>query len=70
VQTLKGNIRVFCRVRPLAVDKLEVEAMEDGHPVISFPDTGTFSTLMHAPLQLCALESFSSSQHEAGRALG
>jgi hypothetical protein len=39
-QTLKGNIRVFCRVRPVAADKPEVEALDNGQPVISFLDTG------------------------------
>ena len=39
VQELKGNIRVFCRVRPLAEDQLVVEALE-GQPLLHFPSTG------------------------------
>lgn len=45
LQTLKGNIRVFCRVRPLAANKPEVEALDNGQPVISFPDTGQCTTI-------------------------
>lgn len=38
VQDLKGNIRVFCRVRPLAVDNLATEAVGN-RPLIQFPPT-------------------------------
>ena len=40
MQTLKGNIRVFCRVRPVSADVADVERMEDGQPVLAFPAPG------------------------------
>ena len=40
VQTLKGNIRVFCRVRPLAPGSSDVEKLESGQPVLAFPPAG------------------------------
>ena len=40
-QTLKGNIRVFCRVRPVAAEKTAVETVKGGQPVVSFPQSGT-----------------------------
>ena len=40
VQTLKGNIRVFCRVRPSA-DMEAVETVKGGQPVMAFPQSGT-----------------------------
>lgn len=40
MQTLKGNIRVFCRVRPLAPENPGVEVLEGGQPVLAFPPTG------------------------------
>ncbi|KAK9814021.1 hypothetical protein WJX73_009377 [Symbiochloris irregularis] len=36
---LKGNIRVFCRVRPLADGQPAVESL-DGQPIMQFPSTG------------------------------
>lgn len=40
VQELKGNIRVFCRVRPLSQHLPVVEAGENGQPLIQFATTG------------------------------
>jgi hypothetical protein len=40
LQELKGNIRVFCRVRPLAPSNPDVEAGEDGKPFLQFSTTG------------------------------
>ena len=41
LQTLKGNIRVFCRVRPVAgTDKAAVDTLEGGQPVMTFPQSG------------------------------
>jgi hypothetical protein len=42
-QTLKGNIRVFCRVRPLAPCSPDVEKLETGQPVLAFPPVGRSS---------------------------
>ena len=38
-QELKGNIRVFCRVRPLTLDNPMTETV-DGKPLIQFPTSG------------------------------
>ena len=39
---LKGNIRVFCRVRPVAgADKAAADTLEGGQPVVTFPQSGT-----------------------------
>lgn len=40
LQELKGNIRVFCRVRPLDPINPDVEAGEDGQPVLQFSTAG------------------------------
>eukprot|EP00884_Botryococcus_braunii_P015285 jgi/Botrbrau1/243/Bobra.0022s0218.1 len=40
IMELKGNIRVFCRVRPLSRDLPVVEAGENGQPLIQFATTG------------------------------
>lgn len=41
LQTLKGNIRVFCRVRPVAgADKAAADTLEGGQPVVAFPQSG------------------------------
>ena len=41
MQTLKGNIRVFCRVRPLGpADKASADRLESGRPVMVFPQPG------------------------------
>jgi len=58
VQTLKGNIRVFCRVKPLATDKLEVESLADGRPVIKLQGTGA-SKFLASTLCLPACSVFS-----------
>jgi hypothetical protein len=41
LQTLKGNIRVFCRVRPVAgADMADTNTLESGQPVMAFPQSG------------------------------
>lgn len=50
MQELKGNIRVFCRVRPVAEDKPDVE-VADGQPIVQFPGTGQYSE--HSVLYVC-----------------
>ena len=41
MQTLKGNIRVFCRVRPVGpADKASADRLESGRPVMVLPQPG------------------------------
>lgn len=40
LQELKGNIRVFCRVRPLSQDNPTTEAL-DGTPLVQLATAGT-----------------------------
>ena len=41
MQTLKGNIRVFCRVRPVGpADKASADRLESERPVMVFPQPG------------------------------
>ncbi|CAK0755957.1 hypothetical protein CVIRNUC_002414 [Coccomyxa viridis] len=44
ILTLKGNIRVFCRVRPVGpADKASADRLESGGPVMVFPQPGETS---------------------------
>ena len=47
MQELKGNIRVFCRVRPVGEDHVGMEQL-DGLPLMQFPGTGA-----HDPPHAC-----------------
>ena len=41
MQALKGNIRVFCRVRPMGpADKASADKLDGGRPVVVFPQPG------------------------------
>ncbi|KAK3882358.1 hypothetical protein Pcinc_013265 [Petrolisthes cinctipes] len=53
VQELKGNIRVFCRVRPLINDEISANGDSDVIPHINFLDKKT--------LELCKSSSSSGS---------
>jgi hypothetical protein len=62
-QTLKGNIRVFCRVRPVRPDRPEVERLEDGQPVLAFPAAaGLRACAMHR-WRCCSMDTVSEQEN-------
>ena len=54
-QELKGNIRVFCRVRPLGPNNLSVDMLDDGQPLITFPTEGAELSLASNKYVMLAL---------------